>query len=404
MINTTQRSRTMSVLICFLVFFLLIFSNCQQASNRSVQIDTIELYRVDVEKVRHFSHSTWQNRQHVFLKLSSESYAGWSETIADKNNPRLDIRRWGYFLLDLKGRTLDEAFDLLEQRRKGGTWEKRQLEFTELALIDLAAHTEGISANEYLGLTGDEPVPGLFTILEDNPVKVAEQAQLAKEQGFTSHIKIKLFGNQQLDQQVIEQVRKVMGPAAFILGDVNRGYTSFETLDDLAVILRSLYDNGLDACEDPAELTNRQWVALQYKVGDLALVPDRPTRTSWLALDSLVPDMGRYYNMHPAGLGSIRHMIPVTEQIKEWGHGIMIGDASLIGPGCSAWQQLAIGVGASWVEAIEKPQENDVFLKATVSQATFRENDLIDMKPQPGFGLEVDDQFLKRMADDYCSL
>ncbi|MDZ7722242.1 MAG: enolase C-terminal domain-like protein [candidate division KSB1 bacterium] len=207
-----------------------------------------------------------------------------------------------------------------------------------------------------------------------------------------------------LDQQVVEQVRKVMGPDAFILGDVNRGYTSFDSLDDLAVILRSLYDHGLDACEDPAELINRQWVELQEKVDGLALVPDRPTRTSWLALESLIPDMGRYYNMHPAGLGSIRHMIQVTEQIKQWGHGIMIGDASLIGPGCSAWQQIAIGVGASWVEAIEKPQESEVFLKAIISKSTFQKHGLITMQPKPGFGLEVDDQFLRKMADDYCSL
>ncbi|MDZ7722243.1 MAG: hypothetical protein U5R06_05290 [candidate division KSB1 bacterium] len=192
-----QRSRTLSDLICFLVFLLFVLSSCEQAENRTLQIDTIELYRVDVEKARHFSHSTWQNRQHAFLKLSGDGHAGWSETIADKNNPDLDICEWGHFLLDLKGASLDEAFAILEQRRMDSAWDKRQLEFTELALIDLAARTEGISANEYLGLTGDEPVSGLFTILEDNPKKAAEQAQLAKEQGFTSHIKVKLFGDQQ---------------------------------------------------------------------------------------------------------------------------------------------------------------------------------------------------------------
>lgn len=29
----------------------------------------------------------------------------------------------------------------------------------------------------------------------------------------------------------------------------------------------------------------------------------------------------------------------------------------------STWTQMAIGLGANWVEAIEKPQENDVFLR-----------------------------------------
>ena len=55
----------------------------------------------------------------------------------------------------------------------------------------------------------------------------------------------------------------------------------------------------------------------------------------------------------------------------------MIGDANLIGPGCAAWQQRAIGMGADLVEAVEK--------------------DIMDQNPRPkkeslfahGFGIRI---------------
>ena len=69
---------------------------------------------------------------------------------------------------------------------------------------------------------------------------------------------------------------------------------------------------------------------------------------------------------------------PLAARIDDnQGHGkkLMVGDASLVGPACSAWQQLAIGLGANWVEAIEKPQENDVFQRCVLRNPVERAPD-----------------------------
>ena len=80
----------------------------------------------------------------------------------------------------------------------------------------------------------------------------------------------------------------------------------------------------------------------------------------------------------------------------------MIGDASLVGPACSAWQQMAIGLGASWVEALEKKEDSEAYLECIVSKATYRDtngNFTADLKP--GFGLQIDEDKLRRCVSRY---
>ena len=36
--------------------------------NVDAKIDGVSLYLVNVKKARNFSHSTWHNRQHIFVK------------------------------------------------------------------------------------------------------------------------------------------------------------------------------------------------------------------------------------------------------------------------------------------------------------------------------------------------
>ena len=39
--------------------------------NADAKIDSVSLYLVNVKKARNFSHSTWHNRQHIFVKIQA---------------------------------------------------------------------------------------------------------------------------------------------------------------------------------------------------------------------------------------------------------------------------------------------------------------------------------------------
>jgi L-alanine-DL-glutamate epimerase-like enolase superfamily enzyme len=218
-----------------------------------------------------------------------------------------------------------------------------------------------------------------------------------------------LYGKPEADQAVVRAAREVFGKSAYVAGDVNMGYrrtASDAPVDDVAAAMIALRDLGLDACEDPAEMTLDQWAQVQERIGEMSLIPDVPLRPAWKSRLNLDPRMGRIYNMHPSCMGSIIETVELAKVVRAQGKKLMVGDASLIGPGCPAWEQLAIGMGADWVEAIEKPQENDVFQRCTLRNPVGRTPDgkFAVKQALPGFGVDIDEQKLKTLSCGFLRL
>jgi hypothetical protein len=110
--------------------------------------------------------------------------------------------------------------------------------------------------------------------------------------------------------------------------------------------------------------------------------------------------MGRIFSIHPHGMGSLIEAVELGRVIQRHGKKLMVGDASLVGPACSAWQQVAIGLGADWVEALEKPQESDVFQQCVQTNPIRRTADgrFFVGEHLPGFGVEIDIERLKALS------
>lgn len=371
-------------------------------------IRSIELYRYDVNVERTFSHGAWTNRIHGFIRISAGDgdrvQCGWGENIMAVNREELDLKEWLTPLQDLIGMPIGKAIRTVMSRL--AELGSKRAEMVETALLDLAGQLLGQSVLELLGLDGKEPVPGLFCILENDLEKVRERAQESWDQGYRTHLKIKLFGDIVLDKKIVEAARDVMGPETFIVGDVNDGYRSKKSednLDGIVAAMRILQEAGLNACEDPASLTVPQWIELQRQSGALQLLPDAPLRPAIEAARSVTPGMGGIYNIHPGCAGSLIHAVELARKIQNFGAKLMIGDDSLVGPACTVWQQLAIGLSADWVEALEKPGESDAFQTCVITQVTLRTADsrvsLRDLSP--GFGLVLDERRLRSCCRDY---
>ena len=76
----------------------------------------------------------------------------------------------------------------------------------------------------------------------------------------------------------------------------------------------------------------------------------------------------------------------------------MIGDSSLVGPACIAWQQIACGIKADWCEAIEKREESTTFFDCLTSSPmeTLDDGSKKIKKYMLGFGIEVDVEMLQK--------
>ena len=392
----------------FLTLFLPLKS--QNESNLlvsdSFHIDKIELFRYDVTTVRHFSFGSWDNRQHLFLKISSGKYEGWSEVLAATNTPEFNPLEWGAYLNEFKELEINEAYNLLKKNQvKGSKLTNKQMELLEMGLLDLIGRIKGKPVTELLGLNMHKAVPGLFCVLDDSVNGVRKSVNNAINQGFKSHFKIKMFGKKDLDLTLLQTIKGILDKKSVVIADANGGYKNMKNTDEMASILNEFKQNGLYGIEDPAKMNMEQWKELQLKVGDLNLIPDEPMRPSWEGYEKVNKKMGRIFNLHPCAMGSIIYMGKTAQKIKKFGGKVMIGDASFVGPGCSQWRQIAIGAGAEWVEAIDKNGDSDKFLSCVISEPTFRDKKgRFSMIRKSGFGIEIDSEKLKRICNTYFEL
>lgn len=374
----------------------------ENLSNIREVITDITVYKFNIYATKKFSFGTWTSRQHIFVSISAGGKTAFAENIIVVNNPQVSLDEWMQNLKSFKGKSVTDAILLL--RSKMGIWQDRFTELAEMCLIDLSGKILHKSALELLNLSGRSLVHGVHVILSDDLDFVEAQVKLAVSMGKQSFIKVKLFGDNELDKAVVSTVRKHTDKSTFLIGDVNGGYRfhdSTTSIEEIAISLNNLHSVGLDACEDPAYITNGEWVTLQNSVGFLSLIPDYPMRPASGAIKTIIDGMGRIYNIHPGSAGSILDAIELAEKIKSMGAKLMIGDDSLVGCGCTSWQQLAIGLGADWVEATEKVAESDFYYDAVEYIPTNSAKAPISCAfDKFGFGIQLDEKKLAESADE----
>ena len=374
-------------------------------STKQIKIDEINLFLINVTKERNFSFGVWKNRQHVMINIKGANHIGWGETKVSSNQPDFDLSKWSEVFQKLKGMTVTDAIEEVRNQFLQGHWRPIITEGLLMTLYDLMGKVENKPTVKIWGLEGEDPVPAIFCVLEREEEMVVKQAQIAKDQNMHRYVKIKMFGDFETDKKNVTALRKFLGPDAFILGDPNRGYDHVKDLNELSQIMVALHQAGMDGVEDPSNLKKEELIFLQSNVGKLSIVPDHIMRPAAKSIKYFDERMGNFFNLHPNCMGTFQEINQMAKVIKESGKGIMIGDSSLVGAACTFWQQIAIGNKASWVEAMEKPQEQDAFINCIEEKATqLNAEGKVSVDFKPGFGLKVNETKLKSLADKYLNI
>lgn len=361
-------------------------------------LDRITLYYLKVEVPREFSYGCWPRRYHCVLELTSDGVCGYGEICIPETAERpFDPEEYNAMYRCWNGLAQADAFRKCAEMRS--ILPDKVLESVEMALIDLEGKQSGRSACECLDLPSAAPTPGLYCILQHDPERVRAAAEkfLALCSPLT-HVKLKLFGDAEHDVRLIRTLRDVVGPACYVAGDANDGYAGSPA--ELEAVAKRLADAGLNGWEDPARMSWAQWGELQTSIrGKLNLIPDVPMRPAYTAVDTVRPVPGMICNLHPDCMGSVISAVELGKRLKGSRIPVMIGDDSLVAAGCPAWQQIACGLGAVWVEALEKPEEFGDFADC-VLESPMRRNasGKYEMTALPGFGLAIDRPRLKRIS------
>lgn len=365
-------------------------------------IDSIKLYKFNIMP-RLPSQRTGQ--QHVFLRIGCGGCCGWGECRIPLSRAGVESYNTEAALEKLYGQNITDAFRYL--RSCFGQWRYCVSEMAELALIDLQGRLTSRSALDILILNGYMPVMAAHAIPAAEREVMMRRIENAVSSGL--HIvKVRLIGNADIDRETIEIIRRSFSrERLFLVGAACESYTeeAQDSPEKLGVQLLKMYTAGLDACEDPAALTEEDWIQLRKFVDPLPLIASIPLRPARTALSRVSADTADIYSIHPGMTGSVFDAVALAEKMAAAGRKIAVGDDGFIGPGCSQWQQIAIGMGARWTESIEKPGHSDGYL-ATVKHnpVHFGEGSFSIMSGHTGFGIDIDDRMLELYASQVVRL
>ena len=368
-----------------------------------IRVEEINLYFLQVEVKREFSYGSWPRRFHCIVELKSQGKSGYGE-ICIPETPEQPFIPDDYeaHYREFSGLTFAEVYRKTVEKR--GSIPNKVLESVEMALIDLQGRVSGVSAVKLLGLEENSAVPGLYCILQHEPEALLASAEKFMSRGKVTHVKLKLFGDLEHDCKLISVLRDAVGKECFIAGDVNDGYPA--DLNVLVPAMKRLAQSGLDACEDPSQMSWKMWNSLQKELPELHLIPDFPMRPAYEAVKTAVFCSGMIGNLHPDCMGSIIAVAEFGKRLKRENIPVMIGDDSLVAAGCAAWQQIACSIGAEWVEALEKPDEFAGFADCVISSPMGRNADGMYVMKQdvPGFGLVLDGDKLSKASCLVCNI
>ena len=397
-------------------FYALLREICLSRNNagenawKDAVIEKIDIYFYRVNVERNFSHGSWPWRYQCMIRFTSGNTCGWSElTVAKPENIQ---RVLAEACRRFQGTTVSGGLSLCKYLR--GRVADATLECFEMALIDLAARIKGCDALSFLGLSPSGlEMPYLECVLQRDPAKAAELSRtLARK-----YLKLKLFGDLELDTSIVKAVRAVIPADCYLTADVNLGYLFSdaeralplaEKIKKLKVILCELGRAGLNACEDPAPLSLADLAEVQRTIDTMPVIPDAALRPAYRVSKDLQVVAGHIYNLHPHCMGSVYATLRLADVIRAGGGKIMVGDNSMIGVGCTQWQILALGLGAVWCEAVEKKLEgSDEFAACVVRTPMSKDGDGYcryaggDVR---GFGVDIDAARLEAICTEHIEV
>lgn len=363
-------------------------------------IDTVKIFQFNIRPDPTALGSSWQTRQQIFLKLGAAGVEGWGECPIALDKPNINVMAATHCFEILRGKTFGEAFAYIRSRI--GVWPFPYTEAAEMALIDLNGKVTGRSAADILALNGRLPVHGVTVLRQKSPADLQRAAKCACQSRKANCIRILLTGHPDRDQSTVAAIREVAPrKKVFLIGDACERYSSsyFRTIEQIGIQLLKLYAAGLDACEDPASIPTNSWITLQAFASPLELSADKPLRHACRSVMTVHPKMAHIYNIHPDFMGSITDAVRLAERVHFGGNRVYIGDDLCIGPACDAWQQIAIALGAEWVETLEKPRQAPFYAHAKRQCGVLFCNGVYNqLQNVTGFGTVLDEAVLSEHA------
>lgn len=260
----------------------------------------------------------------------------------------------------------------------------------DMAIHDVAAQIAGLPLYRFLGGSGDKVLRTDMTVGLSNPEKMASDAVGFVRQGFDT-IKVKLGTNPADDHQRIRLVRQAIGEEVALRVDANQGWDEMTALK----VLRELAGYRVDYCEQPTQRWNIPAMANITRQSPIPVMADESLFDHHDAYHLLRNNACHFFNIKLAKTGSIGSAMKINAIADAAGYWCQIGCFMESKIGITAAAHLALAASRVVYFDLDSPlmhAEDPV-----IQGITYGHGGLVQVNEEPGLGVKVDPDFLRKL-------
>lgn len=261
----------------------------------------------------------------------------------------------------------------------------------DMALHDLAGKKAGKPVYELLG-GGNKPLETDLTVGINTPDVMAAQAAEFVQRGFRI-IKVKLGKQPEDDVERIRQIRAAVGSSIGLRIDANQGWS----YEDALYALTELGKYDIQFCEQPMRSWNDHLLPALRKASPVKIMADESVFTHHDALRLIREEACDYVNIKFAKSGGILEAIKINKVCSAAGIPCMMGG------------MLESRVALTAFAHFARSQSNVIFYDMDtcllghqldpVKGGVQYNGYLVEMPDAPGFGVDAEDDFLKKLTN-----
>lgn len=369
-----------------------------------MKIRQIEVFLVNIPLnfERKMAHGFKRELPEIFIRIDTdEKISGWGETGGDfsfSGEGQKDIAEVikNFLGPDLIGKNpfeLNAIFHHFNTWFPGNNFAKTGIDF---ALYDLIGNATQQPVYNLLGGKYNQQIPvGWSLFFRDSTKELIDEALMVKEKGFKA-VKLKIGSKDpSKDLANLRELRKHLGDDFPIRVDANEGYSFIEALK----ILKFMEEFNIQLIEQPVNRNHHTALRQLRQKLSTPIMVDESLFNFNDALTLIHNDAADIFNIKPQRVGGIYEAqiiakIALAENVPCFASGKM--STSLGSAACAHYAitlpnliyqgEFAVGVDFVRVDPVLEP------LKI--------ENGFINLDNQPGFGIIVDEQYLRNNSTD----
>ncbi|GAB3805935.1 mandelate racemase/muconate lactonizing enzyme family protein [Virgibacillus kimchii] len=361
-----------------------------------MKIKKVDIYGLKMDLIKPFivSYDSYEDMPTILTRVETENgHVGWGEAVADQHvtgetwHSTFEVLRHELAPLVIDGNPFNINFihQKMNEKIYGVPTAKAAI---DLALYDLMGKISGQPVYRLIGGQAHDhlDIPNVISIL--SPETMAEEAKQLVEKGL-KHVKIKVGTDPETDIARIRSVRQVLPDHIKLRVDANQGWTANEAIH----VIEQTRDCKVEWYEQPTKAGDHEAMAEVRHATHVNIMADESIHGAedLITLAKLRgADLINIKLMKTGGIYPALKLANLAETLRlpcQVGSMVESAVATMAGAHLSFSQQM--------IRSNE--MVGPMMFKEDVAETEFRDGRII-VSERPGFGIDVDEAFVRRKA------